>query len=165
MWLRGLSRSRPSKAADDQDSDPEGDAAPKSSAPGGAKKEKYSSSYTSVWHLPVTHLQQWLSTISESCFTTIYLTQIGNNRDLLLSYVLLLTGLRPSDKLPSNLGLSLIIWPNCILQWFNLDSRLHSSICQWLKDCSTMILLNQFRLVVTVLHSKPSGWLMIVELF
>ena len=56
----------------------------------------------------VVHLTDWLRHIAPNQFTLILLqrvTQSSSARDILLAYILLCTGLRPSDKLPSYLVL------------------------------------------------------------
>lgn len=49
----------------------------------------------------VGHLQEWLKKVAPEMFTLVYLQRIGANRDVLMAYILLLTGLRPQDRLPS----------------------------------------------------------------
>ena len=61
--------------------------------------ERYSSAYSTVGHFPNGHLQDWLHAIAPKFFTVIMVGRLDRNQ--LLSYLYLLTGLLPSDRPPS----------------------------------------------------------------
>ncbi|CAE7437789.1 unnamed protein product, partial [Symbiodinium microadriaticum] len=72
---------------------------PPSKTRGTSAVERYSSAYSTVGHFPNGHLQDWLHAIAPKFFTLIMVGRLDRNQ--LLSYLYLLTGLLPSDRPPS----------------------------------------------------------------
>ena len=54
------------------------------------------------------HLLEWLRWIDADFFTLIFLNRIAGMRDVIMGYIVLLTGLEPDEKMPSTLD-----WNEC----------------------------------------------------